>query len=188
MSLMHAEEGPKSKRVLVPPVEAAAVKPDLTAAECPSRPDPHERQGYGTLRCMQMHQSFSALLYTSLLRSNGMCVKHICWQSLKSCMTGRGICALLCCCGASRPIFSYCTAARPTPSSVDAARPLSVQQPVAPTEGPVGSPVDSAGESSAQLPEAVHGLLSASCMCLNSLAVWLLKTTQILLSACCLLV
>ena len=50
MSLMHAEEGPKSKRVLVPPVEAAAVKPDLTAATCPSRPDPHERQGYGALR------------------------------------------------------------------------------------------------------------------------------------------
>ena len=31
----------------------------------------------------------------------------------------------------------------------------------------MGSPVDSAGESSAQLPEAVHGLLSASCMCLE---------------------
>ena len=90
MLLMHAEEGPKSKRALVPPVEAAAVKPDLTAAECPSRPDPHERQGYGTLRCMQMHQTCSVLLYTSLLRSHGMCVKHICWQSLKSCMTWQG--------------------------------------------------------------------------------------------------
>ena len=71
MSLTRAEEGPKSKRVLVPPVEAAAVKPDLTAAKCPSRPDPHERQGYGALRCMQSHQSCSALLYTSLLRSHG---------------------------------------------------------------------------------------------------------------------
>lgn len=70
-----SEEGPKSKRRLVAPVEAAAVQPDLTAARSPSRPDPHERQGY----------------------------------------------------------------ARPTPSSVDAARPLSVQQPVAPTEGPVDS-------------------------------------------------
>lgn len=49
MSLMYAEEGPKSKRRLVAPVEAAAVQPDLTAARSPSRPDPHERQGYGVL-------------------------------------------------------------------------------------------------------------------------------------------
>ena len=99
-SLMHAEEGPKSKRVLVPPVEAAAVKPDLTAAKCPSRPDPHERQGYGALRCMQTRQTRSALLYTSLLRSHGRRTKRSCQQSPMSCMTGRATCAVLCCCGA----------------------------------------------------------------------------------------
>ena len=97
-SLLYAEEGPQSKRRLVAPVEAAAVKPDLTAAKCPSRPDPHERQGYGALFCMHMHQNCAALLYTSLLRSQSM--KRSCQHSPVSCMTGRAICAVLWGCGA----------------------------------------------------------------------------------------
>ncbi len=100
MSLMYAEGGPKSKRRLVAPVEAAAVQPDLTAAQSPSRPDPHERQGYGVLRCMHMHPTSSALLHTSLLRSHGRRIKHSCQHPPVSCMTGRVMCPVLRCCGA----------------------------------------------------------------------------------------